>query len=86
MDYTPTLDIIKKFNCDYYAHGDDPCLNSEGIEVTDAFKEVDRFKLFKRTEGVSTTDITGKLLAIAKRRLKPDEESPLFNLNAEPPK
>ena len=37
----------------------------EGVEVTDIFKEKGRFKLFKRTEGVSTTDITGKLLAIA---------------------
>ena len=64
-EYTPTLDLIKEFGCDYYAHGDDPCLNSEGVEVTDIFKEKGRFKLFKRTEGVSTTDITGKLLAIA---------------------
>jgi hypothetical protein len=37
--------------------------------VTEIFKKNNRFKVFKRTEGVSTTDITGKLLALAKYKL-----------------
>jgi hypothetical protein len=30
--------------------------------------------MFKRTEGVSTTDITGKLLALAEHTLKIEEQ------------
>ena len=32
------------------------------------------FKVFKRTEGVSTTDITGKLLALAEDSMKKDQQ------------
>ena len=67
--YTPTLELLDELNCQYYAHGDDPCYNSEGVEVTTPFREKGRFKMFKRTEGVSTTDLTGKLLSIAKQKL-----------------
>ena len=66
--YTPTLELLDELKCQYYAHGDDPCYNSEGVEITTIFRDHGRFKVFKRTEGVSTTDITGKLLTIAKSR------------------
>ena len=32
------------------------------------------FKVFKRTEGVSTTDITGKLLTLAEDSMKKDQQ------------
>ena len=66
--YTPTFDTLKKAGCNYYAHGDDPCIDKDGVDVCGKFREKGAFKLFKRTEGVSTTDITGKLLAIAEAR------------------
>ena len=62
--YTPTVELIDKLNCDFYTHGDDIALNSSGIDSAAALKEVGRFKLFKRTRGVSTTDIAAKLLKI----------------------
>ena len=64
--YTPTFETLKNAGCNYYAHGDDPCYDKDGVDITQAFREKGAFKIFKRTEGVSTTDITGKLLAIAK--------------------
>lgn len=63
--YTPTYELLDKLGCKYYAHGDDPCIDSEGVDICQKFRDVDRFKLFKRTEGVSTTDITGNILALA---------------------
>jgi choline-phosphate cytidylyltransferase len=39
MDYTPSFDTLKFVDCGYYAHGDDPCFNSAGVDVTLAFKE-----------------------------------------------
>ena len=63
--YTPTLDTLKEVDCGFYAHGDDPCIDSEGVDVTAKFKERNMYKEFARTPGVSTTDITAKLLAVA---------------------
>ena len=64
--YTPTIELVDSLKCDFYAHGDDPCFDSNGVDITQVFKQAGRMKVFKRTEGVSTTDITGKLLALAK--------------------
>ena len=63
--YTPTFELLDKLGCHYYAHGDDPCIDSEGVDICQKFRESGRFKLFKRTEGVSTTELTGRILALA---------------------
>jgi len=34
MPYTPTLETLASVGCNFYAHGDDPCINSEGVDVT----------------------------------------------------
>ena len=73
--YTPTFELLKELNCGFYAHGDDPCINSDGLDITLKFKEKGMFKVFKRTEGVSTTDITGKLLNLAKRQIEQKEKA-----------
>lgn len=70
VPYTPTIELLNEYGCHFYAHGDDPCFNAEGVDVTKVFVDNQMFKVFKRTEGVSTTDITGKLLALAEFNLK----------------
>ena len=65
IPYTPSLETLKSFGCDFYAHGDDPAIDCNGVDVTTVFRENNCYKEFKRTEGVSTTDTTGKLLALA---------------------
>ena len=52
-------------NCDFFAHGDDPCFNNEGVDITEELNKRGMFKLLKRTEGVSTTNITDKLVKLA---------------------
>lgn len=37
-----------------------------GKEMYDEFRQVGRLKVFKRTQGVSTTDIVGRLLLLTK--------------------
>jgi ethanolamine-phosphate cytidylyltransferase len=71
--YTPTTELMDSLKCQYYAHGDDPVINSEGFNVTEYFKGIGRLLTFKRTEGVSTTDITGKLLALAELKKRQEE-------------
>jgi ethanolamine-phosphate cytidylyltransferase len=65
-EYTVTLETLDRYNCQYYAHGDDPIFDSEGTDICALFRKHGRFKMFKRTEGVSTTDIVGKLLLLTK--------------------
>ena len=52
-------------------HGDDPVYNKDGECFNDILKSKERFKEIKRTTGISTTDITSRLLSL----LKPEEES-----------
>lgn len=54
--------IIEKYNIDYIVHGDDPCLTPDGKDVYESAKELDKYRSIPRTEGVSTTDIVGRML------------------------
>jgi ethanolamine-phosphate cytidylyltransferase len=72
--YVPDFQLLEKLNCSFYAHGDDPCFDADGNDVTKMFKEKSMFKVFKRTEGVSTTDITGRLLSLCEDLLKKDQQ------------
>lgn len=65
-EYTVSVDTLDRYNCQYYAHGDDPVYGADGTDMCALLSSVGRFKMFKRTEGVSTTDIVGKLLLLTK--------------------
>jgi ethanolamine-phosphate cytidylyltransferase len=45
-------------------HGDDPAFNSDGVDICQEMNKVGKFRVFKRTSGVSTTSITAKLLRL----------------------
>jgi ethanolamine-phosphate cytidylyltransferase len=32
-EYTVTIDTLDRYNCNYYAHGDDPIFDSEGVDI-----------------------------------------------------
>ena len=66
-------------NCDFFAHGDDPCFNSDGVDITEELNKRGMFKLLKRTEGVSTTNITDKLVKLALAKIK--EEATQSEIN-----
>ena len=66
--------IIEKFSIDYVVHGDDPCLTPDGKDVYAAAKEAGKYQSIPRTEGVSTTDIVGRMLTMTTdHHLKTDE-------------
>jgi ethanolamine-phosphate cytidylyltransferase len=54
--------IIEKYDIDYIVHGDDECLTPDGKDVYAAAKAMDKYRSIPRTEGVSTTDIVGRML------------------------
>jgi len=80
LEYDMNPGIIAKYGCDYWIHGEDPTFNHDGENLIDQMLAKGKLKLIKRTTGVSTTGITGKLLAI----LNADNESQ--SVPSEPPK
>jgi len=58
-------ELMETHGIDYFVHGDDPCL-VDGQDVYDAAKRLGRFHTIPRTEGISTTDIIGRLLLMTR--------------------
>ncbi|KAK4757795.1 hypothetical protein SAY87_019096 [Trapa incisa] len=55
--------LFNEHKIDYIIHGDDPCLLPDGTDAYALAKKVGRYKQIKRTEGVSSTDILGRILS-----------------------
>ena len=58
--------VIKTYNIDYVIHGDDPCIGPDGKDVYAHVKARGMFRSISRTEGVSTTEIVGRMLLMTK--------------------
>lgn len=58
--------LFNDYKIDYIIHGDDPCLLPDGTDAYALAKKVGRYKQIKRTEGVSSTDIVGRILSWVK--------------------
>ena len=69
VPYSPTLELLEKHNIDFVIHGDDMPLNSEGKCAYDEIIAAGKMKIIKRTEGVSTTDLVGRILLLSKEHL-----------------
>ncbi|KAG4113266.1 hypothetical protein ERO13_D13G212100v2 [Gossypium hirsutum] len=55
--------LFNEHKIDYVIHGDDPCLLPDGSDAYALAKIAGRYKQIKRTEGVSSTDIVGRILS-----------------------
>ncbi|XP_071717504.1 ethanolamine-phosphate cytidylyltransferase-like [Rutidosis leptorrhynchoides] len=66
--------LFDEYNIDYIIHGDDPCILPDGTDAYALAKKAGRYKQIKRTEGVSSTDIVGRMLLCVRER--PSSESP----------
>ncbi|KAK4432224.1 Ethanolamine-phosphate cytidylyltransferase [Sesamum alatum] len=77
--YAITKDFMKKlfdeYNIDYIIHGDDPCVLPDGTDAYALAKKVGRYKQIKRTEGVSSTNIVGRMLLCVRERSTGDSRN-----------
>uniref|UniRef100_A0A4W4FQJ9 ethanolamine-phosphate cytidylyltransferase n=1 Tax=Electrophorus electricus TaxID=8005 RepID=A0A4W4FQJ9_ELEEL len=64
--YVTTLQTLDKHNCDFCVHGDDITLTVDGRDTYEEVKRMDRYRECKRTQGVSTTDLVGRMLLMTK--------------------
>ncbi len=72
--YTPSIKLLDELKCDYSSHGDDVAYDENGVSVYDEIIKAGRMKYFKRTEGVSTTEIIGRLLLCIKDNIVKGEK------------
>lgn len=56
------LPYITHYGCRYVVHGDDITSDSDGNDCYRFVKEAGRFKVVKRSPGISTTDLVGRML------------------------
>ncbi|MBA0737708.1 hypothetical protein Gogos_011159 [Gossypium gossypioides] len=77
--YAITEDFMKKlfdeYKMDYIIHGDDPCVLPDGTDAYAVAKKAGRFKQIKRTEGISSTDIVGRMLLCVRERSVSDSHN-----------
>jgi ethanolamine-phosphate cytidylyltransferase len=76
--------VIEKYKIDYVVHGDDPCI-VDGKDVYAAAKAAGKFRNIPRTEGVSTTDIVGRMLLLTKEHHYHENDEATRSNGAAPP-
>lgn len=62
----PESELLDRLNCDFCVHGDDMSTTADGQDAYAKVKKAGRMKVIKRTEGISTTDLVGRLLLMTK--------------------
>jgi ethanolamine-phosphate cytidylyltransferase len=73
--------VIREYKIDYVVHGSDPCFTLDGQDVYASAKAKGKFRNIPRTEGVSTSDILGRILVMTRehhiynRKEEAEEES-----------
>eukprot|EP00040_Diaphanoeca_grandis_P040222 m.261603 g.261603 ORF g.261603 m.261603 type:complete len:399 (-) comp42533_c0_seq1:98-1294(-) len=65
--YVTDLEFVSKYNCDFVVHGDDITTDEFGNDTYQAVKDAGKYKECKRTPGVSTTDLVGRMLLLHSR-------------------
>jgi len=73
VPYSPTIELLDRLNCDFCVHGDDMPTNADGKSAYDDVLKAGRLKIVKRTEGVSTTTLVGRLLLKTREHHLPSE-------------
>ncbi|KAL9426882.1 hypothetical protein AB3S75_033630 [Citrus x aurantiifolia] len=76
--------LFNDHKIDYIIHGDDPCLLPDGTDAYTLAKKVGRYKQIKRTEGVSSTDIVGRILSSMEDTTKACEDHNNASLPRDP--
>ncbi|KAI9888217.1 MAG: hypothetical protein M1814_000961 [Vezdaea aestivalis] len=64
--YVTSLPWITHYGCHFVVHGDDITSDSGGEDCYRFVKAAGRFKVVRRTPGISTTDIVGRMLLCTK--------------------
>lgn len=61
-EYIIDLSILSRLKVDSVMHGDDVINNENGESIYTPFIKLGKYREYKRTQGISTTDITDRIL------------------------
>jgi len=64
--YVTTLETLDKYDCEFCVHGDDISTTAEGLDTYKIVKDANRYRECERTQGVSTTDLVGRMLLLTR--------------------
>lgn len=67
--YCTRLKDVERFEVDFVVHGDDISVGLDGRNSYQEIIDAGRFKVVKRTEGISTTDLVGRMLLCTKNHM-----------------
>lgn len=73
VPYVTTLETLDKYDCEFCVHGDDITCAADGTDCYQYVKSAQRYKEVSRTQGVSTTDLVGRMLLMTKNHFKQGE-------------
>lgn len=73
--YVTTLETLDKYSCDFCVHGNDITLTVDGRDTYEEVKQAGRYRECRRTQGVSTTDLVGRMLLVTKAHHRGQEMS-----------
>lgn len=65
--YITTLETLDRYGCDFCVHGNDITLDADGQDTYRFVKTAGRYRECQRTEGVSTTDLVGRMLLLTRQ-------------------
>lgn len=65
--YVTTIETLEKYGCDFCVHADDITLDADGNDTYRYVKQAGKYKECKRTAGISTTDLVGRMLLLTKQ-------------------
>jgi len=68
--YTTTLETLDQHDCQFCVHGDDITMTADGTDTYHIVKDAGKYKECKRTQGVSTTNLVGRMLLLSKDHLQ----------------
>ncbi|KAJ2848773.1 choline phosphate cytidylyltransferase, partial [Coemansia erecta] len=64
--YVTTLEMLDAYNIDFVVHGDDITTAADGTDCYQLVKDAGRYKECKRTVGISTTELVGRMLLVSR--------------------
>jgi ethanolamine-phosphate cytidylyltransferase len=64
--YVTDPEWMDRYGCRYVVHGDDVTTDATGEDCYRIVKSAGRFRIVKRTPGISTTDLVGRMLLCTK--------------------
>ena len=67
--YSTRLKDMVRFQVDFVAHGDDVSVGADGRNSYQEIIDAGKFQVFKRTDGISTTDLVGRMLLCTKNHM-----------------